>query len=58
MGLTEDEANAILRSLQTIVENMEYDEGLGFYIDRGDCFTMPTESYEAASKLCNELQGK
>ncbi len=58
LNLTEDEANAILRSLAIIAENMDYNEELGFYVDNGDCFSMPTESYEAASKLYNELQGK
>lgn len=58
LNLTEDEANAILRSLGTIVEKMDYNKELGFYTDRGDCFSMPVESYEAASKLYNELQGK
>lgn len=58
LNLTEDEANAILRSLAIIAENMDYNEELGFYVDNGDCFSMPTESYEAASKLYNELQDK
>lgn len=58
MNLTEDEANAILRSLGVIVEKMDYNADYGFYIDNGDCFSMPVESYEAASKLYNELQGK
>ena len=58
LNLTEDEANAILRSLSVIVEKMEYNKVLGFYIDNGDCFSMPAESYEAAAKLYNELQGK
>lgn len=58
LNLTEDEANAILRSLAIIAENMDYNEELGFYVDNGDCFSMPTESYEAVSKLYNELQGK
>lgn len=57
-NLTEDEANAILRSLNIVVEKMDYDEELGFYTDRGDCFALPTESYEAAERLYNQLSGK
>ena len=57
-NLTEDEANAILRSLSIIVEKMDYNEELGFYTDRGDCFSLPTESYEAAERLYNQLSGK
>lgn len=57
-NLTEDEANAILRSLGIVVEKMDYDEELGFYTDRGDCFALPTESYEAAERLYNQLSGK
>ena len=57
-NLTEDEANAILRSLSIVVEKMDYDEELGFYTDRGDCFALPTESYEAAERLFNQLSGK
>ena len=57
-NLTEDEANAILRSLSIVVEKMDYDEELGFYTDRGDCFALPTESYEAAERLYNQLSGK
>lgn len=57
-NLTEDEANAILRSLSIIVEKMDYDEELGFYTDRDDCFAVPTESYEAAERLFNQLSGK
>jgi len=57
-NLTEDEANAILRSLSIVVEKMDYNEELGFYTDRGDCFSLPTESYEAAEKLFNQLSGK
>lgn len=30
-NLTEDEANAIFRTLGIIVENMNYNEELGFY---------------------------
>lgn len=56
--LTIDEVNAILRSLGIIVEKMDYDEELGFYTDRGDCFALPTESYEAAERLYNQLRGK
>lgn len=56
--LTEDEANAILRSLSIVVEKMDYDEELGFYTDRGDCFALPTESYEVAERLYNQLSGK
>lgn len=58
VNLTENEANAILRALGIIVEKMDYSNELGFYIDSGDCFALPVESYEAASKLYNELQGK
>ena len=57
-NLTEDEANAILRSLCIVVEKMYYNEELGFYTDRGDCFSLPTESYEAAERLYNQLSGK
>lgn len=57
-NLTEDEANAILRSLSIVVEKMGYNEELGFYTDNGDCFTLPTESYEAAEILFNQLSGK
>lgn len=57
-NLTEDEANAILRSLSIVVEKMDYDEELGFYTDRGDCFALPTESYEVAERLYNQLSGK
>lgn len=42
-NLTEDKANAILRSLGIIVEKMDYNEEYGFYTDRGDCFALPTE---------------
>ena len=56
--LTEDEANAILRSLGIIVEKMDYNEELGFYTDNGDCFALPTESYQAAERLYNQLNGK
>lgn len=34
-NLTEDEANAILRSLSIVVEKMDYNEELGFYTDNG-----------------------
>lgn len=54
-NLTEDEANAILRSLSIAVEKINYNEKLGFYTDNGDCFALPTESYEAAEKLYNQL---
>lgn len=57
-NLTEDEANAILRSLSIVVEKMGYNEELGFYTDRGDCFALPTESYEAAERLYNQFSGK
>ena len=57
-NLTEDEANAILRSLSIVVEKMDYNEELGFYTDRGDCFSLLTESYEAAERLFNQLSGK
>lgn len=57
-NLTEDEANAILRSLGIIVEKMDYNEELGFYTDRGDCFPLPSKSYEAAERLFNQLSGK
>ena len=57
-NLTEDEANAILRSLSIVVEKMDYNEELGFYTDRGDCFSLPTESHEAAERLFNQLSGK
>lgn len=57
-NLTEDEANAILRSLSIVVEKMDYNEKLGFYTDNGDCFALPTESYEAAERLFNQLSGK
>lgn len=55
IGLTEDEANAILRSLGIIVEKMIYDNELGFYKDNGDCFAMPAESYKAAVRLVHQL---
>ena len=48
-NLTEDEANAILRSLSIVVEKMGYNE---------DCFALPKESYEAAERLFNQLSGK
>lgn len=54
--LTLDEANAILRSLGIIVEKMDYNEEYGFYTDRGDCFALPTESYQAAERLYNQLK--
>ena len=57
-NLTEDEANAILRSLGIIVEKMKYNEELGFYTDNGDCFALPTEDYQAAERLFNQLSGK
>lgn len=57
-NLTENEANAILRSLSIVVEKMDYNEELGFYTDNGDCFSLPTESYEAAERLYNQLRGK
>ena len=57
-NLTEDEANAILRSLSIVVEKMDYNEELCFYTDNGDCFALPTESYEAAERLFNQLSGK
>ena len=57
-NLTEDEANAIFRTLGIIVEKMNYNEELGFYTDKGDCFSLPTESYEAAERLYNQLRGK
>lgn len=57
-NLTEDEANAILRSLSIVVDKMDYNEELGFYTDNGDCFSMPTESYKAAERLFNQLSGK
>ena len=56
--LTTDEVNAILRSLGIIVEKMDYNEEYGFYTDRGDCFALPTESYEAAERLYNQLKCK
>ncbi len=59
LNLTEDEANAILRSLAIIAEKIWITmKNWDFNVDNGDCFSMPTESYEAASKLYNELQGK
>lgn len=57
-NLTEDEANAILRSLSIVVEKMYYNEELGFYTDNGDCFSLPTEDYQAAERLFNQLSGK
>ena len=57
-NLTKDEANAILRSLGIIVEKMDYDEELGSYTYRGDCFALPIESYDAAERLLNQLRGK
>lgn len=57
-NLTEDEANAILRSLGIIVEKMDYNEEYGFYTDRGDCFALPTESYEAAKRLYSQMKGQ
>lgn len=57
-NLTEDEANAILHSLYIIVDKMNYNEELGFYTDNGDCFALPTEDYQAAERLFNQLSGK
>lgn len=57
-NLTEDEANAILRSLGIIVEKMDYNEELGFYTDRGDCFSLPSKDYQAAKRLFNQLSVK
>lgn len=57
-NLTEDKANAILRSLSIVVEKMYYNEELGFYTDNGDCFSLPTEDYQAAERLFNQLSGK
>ena len=57
-NLTEDEANAILRSLSIVVEKMDYNEELGFYTDNGDCFALSTEDYQAAERLFNQLSGK
>jgi len=57
-NLTEDETNAILRSLSIVVDKMDYNEELGFYTDRGDCFSLPTESYKAAKRLFNQLISK
>lgn len=57
-NLTEDEANAIFRTLGIIVEKMNYNEELGFYTDNGDCFSLSTESYEASKKLYNQLKCK
>lgn len=57
-NLTEDETNAILRSLGIIVDKMDYNEELGFYTDNGDCFALPTEDYQAVKKLFNQLSGK
>lgn len=42
LSLAEDEANAVLRSLAIIVDKMDYNEELGFYTDKGDCFALPT----------------
>lgn len=55
-NLTEDEANAILRSLGIIVDKMDYNEEYGFYTDRGDCFALPTEDYQAAERLYNQMK--
>ena len=57
-NLTEDGSNTILRSLGIIVDKMDYNEELGFYIDNGDCFALPTEGYQAAERLFNQLSGK
>lgn len=57
-NLTEDETNAILRSLGIIVDKMDYNEELGFYTDNGDCLALPTEDYQAAERLFNQLSGK
>lgn len=56
-NLTEDEANAILRSRVIIVDKMDYNEEYGLYTDRGDCFALPTEDYQAAVRLYDQMKG-